>query len=267
MHYKLYHYTSIETLALILNQKKIRFNRLDQVDDVLESSEYKKVNFSNYLFVSCWTENPEENIALWNMYTKKMKGVRIGLSKFPFMKKLIAKDLNNPLLSIVDDMIQPLTIEECINPEYFIVPVFDGFYKKVEYLDTDELNSRFENMVEKQVYPDNTFSINARSQDFAKIKHKRWSFQEESRFVLFILPPINDFDDIPILMTQLYQEKNLGITYYDMDLDPLTLQNIEVLLGPNCSDADKLIVESLLYKYDVKNEAKESSLKGKIRFK
>ena len=32
---KIYHYTSIETLALILKYKTIRFNRLDQVDDCI----------------------------------------------------------------------------------------------------------------------------------------------------------------------------------------------------------------------------------------
>ena len=31
---KIYHYTTIETLALILKHHTIRFNRLDQVDDM-----------------------------------------------------------------------------------------------------------------------------------------------------------------------------------------------------------------------------------------
>ena len=35
---KIYHYTSIETLALILKNKTIRFNRLDHVDDVDEAA-------------------------------------------------------------------------------------------------------------------------------------------------------------------------------------------------------------------------------------
>ncbi len=34
---RIYHYTSIETLALILDSQKIRFNRLDRVDDLEES--------------------------------------------------------------------------------------------------------------------------------------------------------------------------------------------------------------------------------------
>lgn len=33
---KLYHYTSLDTLALILKNKTIMFNRLDRVDDIEE---------------------------------------------------------------------------------------------------------------------------------------------------------------------------------------------------------------------------------------
>ena len=33
---KLYHYTTIDTLALILKNRTIRFNRLDKVDDLEE---------------------------------------------------------------------------------------------------------------------------------------------------------------------------------------------------------------------------------------
>ena len=35
---KLYHYTSLETLALILKNRTIMFNRLDKVDDVEEGT-------------------------------------------------------------------------------------------------------------------------------------------------------------------------------------------------------------------------------------
>ena len=76
----LYHYTSLATFALILTTKSIKFNRLDLVDDPDESlfgygDSDMKLNSSS--FVSCWTEDKVENIALWKMYTD-LKGVRIG---------------------------------------------------------------------------------------------------------------------------------------------------------------------------------------------
>lgn len=76
----LYHYTSIENLALILKNQTIRFTRLDCVDDVEESAVYENtVPMAKYTFVSCWTENEEESIPLWNMYTPQMRGVRIKM--------------------------------------------------------------------------------------------------------------------------------------------------------------------------------------------
>ena len=72
---KLYHYTSIETLALILKNGTIKFNRLDTVDD-LEEAGYTSdgMQLGKYMFVSCWTKSSEENIALWSMYADKGRG-------------------------------------------------------------------------------------------------------------------------------------------------------------------------------------------------
>lgn len=64
---KIYHYTSIETLALILKYKTIRFNRLDQVDDYEEAcygSGDLNLHLGQYCFVSCWTREDKENLSL-----------------------------------------------------------------------------------------------------------------------------------------------------------------------------------------------------------
>ena len=71
---KIYHYTSIDTPALILLNKTIRFNRLDQVDDKKESefgSGDSDVKIGMYIFVSCWTKNPEENPSRWKYIEEK----------------------------------------------------------------------------------------------------------------------------------------------------------------------------------------------------
>ena len=65
---KLYHYTTLETLALILKSKTIRFNRLDRVDDLEEIAISKGVKLGQYVFVSCWTKDEEESVPLWKMY-------------------------------------------------------------------------------------------------------------------------------------------------------------------------------------------------------
>jgi hypothetical protein len=80
----LYHYTNLSTLALILDSKQIKFNRLDSLDDLAEGVTKDVANIRQYYFVSSWTCNENEDLAFWNMYTTNMKGVRIRLPTFPF---------------------------------------------------------------------------------------------------------------------------------------------------------------------------------------
>ena len=59
----IYHYTNIETLAQILKNKTLLFNRLDCIDDLEEGSVVSSgIYVGRYIFVSCWTETAEESI-------------------------------------------------------------------------------------------------------------------------------------------------------------------------------------------------------------
>ena len=74
---KLFHYTTIDTLAHILNNRSIKFNRLDQLDDKTESEAFADFNPLRYIFSSSFTDDPNENIALWRMYADMERGVRL----------------------------------------------------------------------------------------------------------------------------------------------------------------------------------------------
>ena len=88
---KIYHYTNLESLALILKNKTIRFNRLDKVDDIEEgNAESYGVRFCKYVFVSCWTENPIESIPLWKIYSGEFGGVRISVEQEMFQEYVIS---------------------------------------------------------------------------------------------------------------------------------------------------------------------------------
>lgn len=80
----LYHYTTIEKLALILKNKTIRLMPLDKMDDVQEAKTKDFKNLGRYVFVSSWTEDETESIPMWNLYSDLSCGVRIGLKKNPF---------------------------------------------------------------------------------------------------------------------------------------------------------------------------------------
>lgn len=87
----LYHYTSIETLALILKNRTIKFNNLMNVDDPEEAETKDLGLFGRHCLVSCWTRSSEDILPMWNMYTPEMKGVRIKMRMNPFKKYTYSK--------------------------------------------------------------------------------------------------------------------------------------------------------------------------------
>jgi hypothetical protein len=239
------------------------------VDDILESTEFKNINISKYLFVSCWTESDEENIALWNMYSKNMKGVRIGLNNPPFKMKLVNEQSDSPV-KIIGEKFLPLTPKECFGENYFVFPYFmdnDLFYKKIEYLNSDELKTRYNKMI--TIHRNHNFIEKAsiHQRDIARIKHERWRFQEESRFVLMITHPIKNPNDTNEVINKIFNEEPLSFSHFDLEISNENFEKMELVLGPNCSEADNLIVSSLREKYGVKKNIKHSALKDKIRFK
>lgn len=80
----LYHYTSIETLALILKNRSIRFNSLDRMDDLQEKEANDIRNIGQFIYVSAWTSDQMESIPMWNMYASLNAGIRIQLQCNPF---------------------------------------------------------------------------------------------------------------------------------------------------------------------------------------
>ena len=54
---RLYHYTDLQTLALILNNQTIRFSPLTRLDDPQEKETADVPNFGQSIFVSCWTQS------------------------------------------------------------------------------------------------------------------------------------------------------------------------------------------------------------------
>ena len=82
----LYQYTSVSSLALILSNRTIRFTALNLMDDLQEQETSDIKNLGQFCFVSCWTEDAEEQIPMWKMYTTLEAGVRIRLPKYPFLE-------------------------------------------------------------------------------------------------------------------------------------------------------------------------------------
>lgn len=65
---RLYHYTSLSSLALILRNRTLRLMPLTGMDDPQENQTADVANLGRLFFASCWTDEAKESIPMWNMY-------------------------------------------------------------------------------------------------------------------------------------------------------------------------------------------------------
>ncbi len=278
----LYHYTSIEGLSYILSSKQIRFSRLDLLDDLNEGKSKDPLDWGKYFFVSCWTEDSEESIPLWNMYTPEMKGVRIKLPIDMFKKHIL--DLNDipSFIQFADTSIVPrdknvivesyLPYEKLHGENYIVLSnCFSAelWPLKVEYTnDIENLNKKYIH------YDEKTDKTIISYFEIAKYKKKVWAFQNEWRFRICCLNAASyklknkmSEDDYFDLMMKKMSTLGDGVSqeYFFMDLNDKSLSTLEVVLGPKVDYSHEIIVKSLLKEYAPSALLSKSALSGEIR--
>lgn len=271
---KIYQYTSIEALAYILKNRTIRFNRLDKVDDIEEGSvESLGVKFCKYVFVSCWTESEEENIPLWKMYGGDKGGVRIGLEQHMFKEYRIDNGTLNGV-EIKGSIFSKIPPQDLNNPEFFFLPTTDYgndmFYRHVKYV--DDVGAMTKDAIKISNIEGNRGDMSINTKQFGYYKHKRWEFQNESRFVICALPvnPLLEGANPEIgslVMQCVLANRCLPFDKYDMHLKDEVLNSIEITLSPSSTDAQRIIIDSLVAQYAPNATVKESSLGRLIRLK
>lgn len=275
----LYHYTSMENLALILKNKTICFNNLLYVDDMEEAETEDMGLFGRFVYVSCWTMDSEESIPMWNLYTPNMRGVRIKLPIYPFKKYHFNKGefcLSDNVETYID--IQKLYIENKISiipTEPHLVEVEytdrqDKLFPKVkiesydgairEFLQAksiDDLRKSKENIEARYLF-----------EELGMYKRENWSFQKEWRYIINTAPMGWKESNPPSLEKQQelirrIENKNLEPPYKQLflDLDNSALQDMEVVFGPRMSMSDKIMTGALLEKFSPKCVYRESNLK------
>ena len=269
----LYHYTSIESLALILSSKKFRFSNFGKLDDLEEAKKHSRIDFSSIAFASCWSDLKEESIPLWKMYTPDMKGIRIGISEEIFPKMEV--DLETYPFEIDGELDGPLKmyippqIWDQGNIMFFPGSGVESLFKgKVTYVEnlTDEWIKRI-SFFDQIGSPPNVTIYGLF--DLVRSKSKIWSFQHEYRFVIFMIPRIDEadlFSPNGIHQTNIKFGKCIfglespNLEYFDLSYDPGCLERMEITLGPKTGRAEELLVQALLEKFSPKASLKVSSI-------
>lgn len=244
---RLFHYTSINTLALILKSKSIRFGRLDLVNDPTEGQVSDFHSQAPYIFISCWTDNEEENFALWNMYTQNMRGVRIEI-KLPIFESFKIGYDDNYLFSENDYLNEEMG--------YFMLGGLNE-PQKIEYTDDENL-----------LKPSIRNSVGLHIAGVGKHKRSIWTIEQEYRYRLEILPidKNKQSEYFPDRYEHLIGSQTPPpIDKYLIKINDNAFNTMKIVYGPKIQPGDVEIIEALVALYNPTALISGSKLTGLIR--
>lgn len=257
----LYHYTSIETLALILKNRTIKFNNLMNVDDPEEAETKDLGLFGRHCLVSCWTRSSEDILPMWNMYTPEMKGVRIKMRMNPFKKYTYSKGemhFTEKTVSCIDYRSHYAKKVDIVAKYPLVV--------EVEYTeDEDLLHPQIKSKIEN--------GISISFEKLGKYKREYWAFQKEYRYVIATTPwTIDELKKVASVEGQLQLFNRLldknNMQFCDeiyLDLADDAFNDMEILLAPKTSDPEYIIVQALLEKYCSKSHINLEKSRIRVR--
>lgn len=270
----LYHYTDVDSLALILKNKTIRLNSLDKMDDLQEQLSADKQNFGKFVFVSSWTAENTESIPMWRMYTPKHRGIRIKLPINPFVEysptlSEFAKCINSSFTGNGES--QPnfttiIPISEVLNKEFFLNNyITNNQLFEVKYTEDDSL---LKPNIFKIVDNEAIISLN----DIGIYKNKYWVFQKEWRYRLLFLPISvkklmkgNMQESYKMQMQIMAGQAGLSFNHYDLKIRDESFDRMSIMLAPDISLSSKIFVELLVKEYCPHCNVNESVLTNLIQ--
>lgn len=269
----LYHYTSLEKLALILKNRTIRLSPLDKMDDRQEQKTSDVENVGRFVFVSSWTDDSAESIPMWKMYTDPLAGVRIRMRKNPFkwhttkgadLEKILHMPANDEA-SRNASVRTFLDIAKMMDGGYMSPQCWKGeILKEVEY--TDDLS-----LLEPRVSETNGNRMSINLGALGKHKNSYWKFQREWRYIMVFMPmnfktDVGDMERYAIEMT--YKMLN-GVQappfpFYDLEIADENFEEMEVTCSPQMTPGNRILLESLLKDLNPKARMLDSKLLGNL---
>lgn len=270
----LYHYTNLQSLAMILKSQSIRFSPLTLLDDLQEEQSIDERSYGKYVFVSSWTFDHKENIALWKMYTDMSSGIRIKLRNNPFeYTKIINESLGE------SETLSKNWIKLNREGKFKIIHIFEQFNNEYLYmpLTNEELQIDIEYVEEKEKllpkleeFDLDSFKLHLGK--LGKFKNIYWAFQKESRFKISVIPLEiidNEFQGIRDgsfnFFGKILREENLPFEYLYLTICLDAFNEMEITLSPLMTQANRIMLESLVNQYNRNIKIVESELKGLLR--
>jgi len=176
-HDYLFHYTSIDSLYKILENKSFKFNRLDLLNDLNEHKRNNSVEIDYY--VLCFSNKKRESIPLWFMYADKCSGIIIKIKNCNIFENCnVFYKLDDEIKYFENKIISSdKTLKKIISIDKGIIELTDPELIDVIYSD-DEINREFSKtfhdggLIFEQIYPILLTGI----------KGEAWVYENETRY-------------------------------------------------------------------------------------
>lgn len=269
----LYHYTSVDSLALIFKHKTIRLNSLDKMDDLQEQKTADISNFGKYFFVSSWTSDKTESIPMWRMYTNPQSGVRIKLRKNPFKWTTTTGSDFIEKLGYIPDNTSTVTysqntflnLAEMMKMGVYCAQAWNGDILHEVIYTSDK------NLLEPQVAKTEGQGLSISFGELGRYKNMHWVFQKEWRYLMSFIPM--DFSVSTDDMYKKFQKtainilagtETLPINYFDLEIDNKYFEEMEITPSPQMSAGYRTLLDDLVEKYNPNAVINESDLLGLI---
>jgi len=289
----LHHYTSIDTLSIILKNRTIKLNRLDNSNDPLEFNAQDIDNFGKFIFYSSWTGLQEESIPMWKLYCKGdlKNGVRISLPKYFY--KLWHHNYNEPKMynqlswdDIPSDQSKGVISIMPLGEEIEIIKKFNLFL--IYELRLNQLPFKMEYELSEKKLADQYFNhwqdkenININSLNMpsklGRAKHARWKYEKEFRYLVELrhnelIPRANIYnEELSAVRENFIERAKKYIPKWQelfLHIHDLAFKNMIITLSPLANVGHENIVQGLVKdiesELDIKIKIKHSNLRGRV---
>lgn len=243
----LYHYTSLETLELILQNKTFRLSSLNRMDDLDEGETTDLQKLGKFIYISSWTKNSDESLLLWG-YSRGKSGVRIKMKADIFKTEYIKTTIMLHGREITIDADFNIGILDMMKDKNVIFMPTTVELAKVTYTDLERL-------LKPTVHKNDEISISIKTEDLGLFKRTQWQDQKEWRYMIKSMPfNILEFnkliyqqDNGQYLIQELTNREDLG--FIDLPLKDDAFEGLEIMNSPSMSNENKLKLNSILEKY------------------
>lgn len=265
----LYHYTSLENLALILKNRTIRLNPLTKMDDPQEQRASDLPHLGKYVFISSWTFDKKEDIPMWKMYAPLSSGVRIALYENPFVwHETTGREYEDAIgVPASNTESRETVIHTFLNgAEMWKNDIFSpqgqtgNLLNKVIYTDDPAL------LEPQTVYTEGDM-ISLRLGKMGIYKNTYWKFQKECRYIMhFYRLPRNADPEIQAhlgaiqLYRMIHNMDAAPFDYYDLDIESSAFEKMIITPSPRMSPGNRILFNALVNAYNPTATIRESEL-------